>query len=374
MKIIHLSDLHLGKRVKEFSMLEDQEYILKKTISLIDEELPDCIIIAGDVYDKPIPPAEAVRLFDDFLTMIAKRNIPVMVISGNHDSQERIAFGARLVNASGIYISPVYDGSIEKVTLEKEGQMYNFFLIPYLKPQYIKRYFPDEKIESYDDGIRLVINNLDINESQVNIAVVHQFITGGERCESEDISIGGLDNINGDIFNGFDYVALGHLHKAQKVIRENIRYSGTLLKYSFSEVNHKKSVPVINIDKDKNFEYILKEITPKRDLKEIKGKYNEITSLSYYKEMNKDDYFHITLTDEEDIPEALYKLRTIYPNIMQLDYDNTRTRQNNIIENTYIKEKTQIEYLEDFYMLQNNQGLSEEQKKIAMGMIENIWE
>ena len=230
MKFLHLSDLHLGKRVNEFSMLEDQEFILKKILNIIDEQKPDAVIIAGDVYDKSVPSAEAVELFDDFLVRLSRRNLSVFVISGNHDSPERIAFGGRLMDKSGIYMSPVYGGKVEPITLtDRQGEI-NVYMLPFVKPSQVRRFFPDREILSYTDAVRIAVEEMNIDTSKRNLLITHQFVTGANRTESEEVSVGGSDNVDASVFADFDYVALGHIHRAQKCGGEYIRYSGTPLK------------------------------------------------------------------------------------------------------------------------------------------------
>lgn len=374
MRLIHLSDLHIGKRVNEFSMLEDQEYILTKIINVIDAEKPDGVIIAGDVYDKSVPSAEAVQLFDDFLARLAERKLTVFVISGNHDSAERIAFGSRVMNSSGVYMAPVFNGHITPIGIEDQYGLVNIYMLPFIKPAYVRRYYPELEIETHNDAVKTVINSLKIDTGLRNVLVCHQFVTGAVCCESEELSVGGLDNVDSSIFDGFDYVALGHIHGPQKIIKETVRYSGTPLKYSFSEVNHKKSVTLIELTEKEKIHIQTVELIPKRDLRQIKGSYHEITAKEYYKDTNTDDYMYVTLTDEEDIPDVIGKLRSIYPNIMKLDYDNKRTRNSNIIYGAeQVEKKTPLELFEEFYEKQNNQLMSEEQRKFSLELMEKIW-
>ena len=375
MKIMHLSDLHLGKRVNEFSMLEDQEYILTKIVNIIDEQLPEAIIIAGDVYDKAVPSAEAVELFDDFLVRLSKRNSKVFVISGNHDSAERIAFGGRLMDKSGIYMFPVYNVHIEPIALGDDFGNVNFYLLPFVKPSNVRRFYPDNEIATYTDAIKVSVENMNIDQSERNILVTHQFVTGAMRTESEDISVGGTDNVDVSVLDGFDYVALGHIHRAQKCGREYVRYSGTPLKYSFSEAKDVKTVTVVEMKEKGSVELSFIPLTPKRDLVEIKGSYNELTLKSFYEGTSyDDDYMHITLTDEEDIPDVLTKLRVIYKNIMKLDYDNLRTRHTAEINGaTDVAAKSPLEHFGEFYEQQNGQAMSDEQVEFMTDIIEQIW-
>lgn len=375
MKFLHLSDLHIGKRVNEFSMLEDQEYILTKIINIIDNEKPDAVIIAGDVYDKSVPSAEAVQLFDDFLCKLAKRKLQVFVISGNHDSAERMAFGGRLMDISGVHMSPVYNGKVEAISLDDEFGRVNFFMLPFVKPANVRRFFEDAEIESYTDAVRVAVENMNFNADERNVIVTHQFVTGAEKCESEEISVGGSDNVDASVFDAFDYVALGHIHGPQNIGSERVRYCGTPLKYSFSEAKHKKSVTVVEMEEKGSLKIRTVALEPKRDMREIKGTYAEITLKDNYINTNTDDYMHITLTDEEDIPDAIGKLRVIYPNLMKLDYDNKRTRSSaklDIIEN--IEQRSPLDLFSEFYEKQNNQPMTDGQTEFMKSLIENIWE
>lgn len=231
MKFIHLSDLHIGKRVNEFSMIEDQKYILKVILNIIDDEKPDGVLIAGDVYDKSVPSAEAVQLLDDFLCRLAERKIPTYIISGNHDSAERLSFGGRLMDMSGIHLSPVYNGKVEPFTLTDEYGKVNIYMLPFIKPVNVRRFFPDSEIESYTDAIKVAVDSMNVDEKERNIIVTHQFVTGASRSESEEISVGGSDNVDASVFDAFDYVALGHIHGPQKIGRESVRYCGTPLMF-----------------------------------------------------------------------------------------------------------------------------------------------
>ena len=375
MKLIHLSDLHLGKRVNEFSMIEDQSYILREIIRIIDEENPDGVIIAGDIYDKSIPSEEAVSLWDDFLNMLATRKLEVYVISGNHDSAVRVSEMHRIVDAAGIHLSPAYDGNISCHTFSDKYGDVNIYLLPFIKPANVRAVFPDEKIESYTDAVRVALEKgAALDDARRNVLVAHQFVTGASRCESEEITIGGLDNVDASVFDGFDYVALGHIHGPQYVSKENIRYCGTPLKYSFSEKDHHKAVTAIELRDKGDCEIRKIELKPMRDLRQIKGTYDEVTDKRNYDGTDTNDYVHIVLTDEEDIPDAIGKLRVIYPNLMKLSYDNARTKENRVIEGSAeIEKKSPIDLFEEFYELQNNQEMSDEQRELVQELIENIW-
>ena len=370
MKLIHLADLHVGKRVNEFSMIEDQEYIFRQILQIAETEQADAVIIAGDVYDRTVPSAEAVRLFDSFLTALAKQHLNIFMISGNHDSAERIAFGAELMNSCGVYVSPVFDGKITPVTIADQYGEINVYLLPFLKPAYVRPHFPDLEIESYNDAMRAVIDSLSLDSTKRNVLVAHQFVTGAETAGSEELMIGGLDNIDVSIFDKFDYVALGHIHRSQKIKRDTVRYAGTPLKYSFSEAGHRKTVTVLEM-KEKNvinLNYI--PLVPLHDLREIKGSFEEIISSE-----KSSDYLHITLTDEDEIPDVLGKIRSVYPNVMKLDYDNTRTRAISDVDCAEdVETKTEIQIFAELYQLQNGQPMSTEQYEFMTNLIEKIKE
>lgn len=376
MKFVHLSDLHLGKRINEFSMLDDQKYILMEILNVINNENPDGVIIAGDVYDKAVPPTEAVDLFSEFLTKLFERKLQVFVISGNHDSPERISFGNKLMDMSGVHISPVYKGETLPITLEDKFGKLNIYMLPFIKPSHIRRYFPDKAVESYTDAVRLAVQQMNICQNERNILITHQFVTGASCCDSEERSVGGTDNIDASVFDGFDYVALGHIHRPQNCLSERIRYCGTPLKYSFSESKDKKSVTIIELNEKDSLVVKTVPLVPKHDMLELKGKYNDLVEKSFYDGTSyQEDYVHITLTDEEDIPDAIGKLRTVYHNIMRLDYDNSRTRGNAEIKgNSNIEDKSPLELFEEFYFLRNNKAMTDEQETYICSLIEKVWE
>lgn len=375
MKLIHLSDLHLGKRVNEFSMLEDQAFILQEILRIIDEEQPQAVLLAGDIYDKSVPSGEAVQLFDGFLWELSSRKLQVFVISGNHDFPERLSFGGRLMEGSGIHLSPVYSGKVEPVVLEDAYGPVNVYLLPFLKPAHVRRYFPEEESGTYTEALGKAVEALEIHKEQRNVLVTHQFVTGASRSDSEEISVGGSDNVDASVFDDFDYVALGHIHGPQNIGSPRIRYCGTPLKYSFSEVGQQKSVTVAELKEKGTLEVTARPLTPLRDLREIRGSYLEVTAKSFYEGRNREDYLHITLTDEEDVPDGAAKLRVIYPNLMRLDYDNARTRSRNLPEGAEEPAaKPPLELFEEFYERQNNQPMTEEQIRFSRELMETIWE
>lgn len=376
---MHLADLHLGKRVNGFSMMEDQEYLLNRILEIMEEEQPDGLLIAGDVYDKTIPPAEAVRLMDDFLTAVAAKHVPVFLISGNHDSAERVAFGHQLMQGSGIWISPVYDGIIRHHTLEDRWGEVNIYLIPFLRPSVVRSFFPDVEIEDYTDALRTIIEDLQVDTSRRNVVLAHQFVTAAgalpETCDSEQLSVGGLDRVDGSVFSPFDYTALGHLHGPQRVGSEMIRYAGSPLKYSFSELHQKKSVTVAELRAKGETEIRQIPLQPRREMIELRGTFEEILEEARKKGELQTDYYHMILTDETDVVDALSRLREYYPNIMLLDYDNRRTRSQKEVEQLdRVEERTPGELFAALYEQQNGQEMDSDRKEYLDGLIREIWE
>lgn len=382
MKLFHLSDLHIGKRVNEFSMLEDQKYILRQILKAAKEYQPDGIILAGDIYDKPVPAAEAVQVFDDFLTSLSEMKLPVFMISGNHDSAERVSYGGRLMKKSGIYVAPVYEGKTEKVELKDDYGKVCIHLLPFIKPAAVRHAFEGGEYEKeaetvcdYQSAVKMAVSHMEIEEGARNVLVAHQFVTGAMRCESEEVSVGGLDNVDASVFDDFDYVALGHIHSPQAVGKEQVRYCGTPLKYSFSEAGQEKSITVVELKEKDNTQITFIPLQPLRDMRKIRGSYMEVTARSFYENDSCDDYLHVTLTDEEDILDGLQKLRVIYPNIMQLEYDNRRTRENmELTAAQAVEKKSEMELFMEFYELQNNQSMSQVQEEFVRNIIQEVKE
>ena len=377
MKFLHLADLHLGKRVHDFSMLADQKYILEQIMKVMEEEHVEGVLIAGDIYDRTVPSTEAVQLFDHFLTEIAGKGIPVFLIGGNHDSVERISFGAKILADSNVYVAGVYQGKIEAISCEDEYGAIDIYLLPFIKPAYVRHAFPEEaeEITSYQEALAVVMKQITLNKKHRNILVAHQFVTGATRCDSEEISVGGLDNVDASLFTDFDYVALGHIHGPQWVLKETIRYAGTPLKYSFSEVSHQKSAAIIELREKGDIRITAVPLTPLRDMRKIRGNYEELTSRSLYERTNTEDYVSITLTDEEDIFDALGKLRVIYPNLMKLDYDNARVRSGmETGEVAAVEQKTPLTYTKELFEMQNQKEMSEKQERYLTAMIRDVWE
>lgn len=370
MRFLHLADLHIGKRVNGFSMIEDQKFVFEQVYNVIENEKIDGIIMAGDIYDKPVPSAEAVKLFDEMLTRLVSINLPIFVISGNHDSAERIGFGSDILSAAKVYMSRVYNGNLQKIELEDDYGKINVYLLPFIKPATVKNIYKEAEIKDYDDALEYVLSQEKIDETKRNVIVSHQFVTGAMRSESEEVSVGGLDNVSVENYEAFDYVALGHIHRAQQMGRESARYAGTLLKYSFSEEKHNKSMTIVDLKEKGNIEIKEIPVKPLHDLKTIKGKFSKITSEEFYKELKKEDYYRAVLTDEDDILNAIGKLKSIYPNLMSMEYDNTRTRSYSVVDNVETGEaKSPLDYFEEFFEKQNARKMSEKQRNYLLEIL-----
>ena len=377
MKLFHLSDLHIGKRVNEFSMIEDQKYILTQILYAADQEKPDGILISGDVYDRTIPTAEAVQGFDAFLTRLSEQKIPAFIISGNHDSAERLAFGSSLMGKSGIYFSKVYDGTVEKIPMQDAYGTVWIYLLPFLRPSTIRHALPEraEEVQSAADAVRIALEQTKIDEKERNVLLAHQFVTGAKRCDAEELQVGDVDQIPAELFASFEYVALGHIHSPQKVGRETVRYCGAPLKYAFSEAGQEKSITVVELKEKGSVDLRTIPLKPLHDLRKIRGTYLEVTAKSFYENRDCEDYLQVTLTDEEDVPDGMAKLRTIYPNLMRLEYDNKRTRSNAEVRAAErVEEKSELELFQEFYELQNNQLMTEVQEQFVEELLRGMKE
>lgn len=377
MKLFHLSDLHIGKRVNEFSMIEDQKYILTQILYAADQEKPDGILISGDVYDRMIPTAEAVQVFDAFLTRLSEQKIPAFIISGNHDSAERLAFGSSLMGKSGIYFSKVYDRTVEKILMQDAYGTVWIYLLPFLRPSTIRHALPEraEEVQSAADAVRIALEQTKIDEKERNVLLAHQFVTGAKRCDAEELQVGDVDQIPAELFASFEYVALGHIHSPQKVGRETVRYCGAPLKYSFSEAGQEKSITVVELKEKGSVDLRTIPLKPLHDLRKIRGTYLEVTAKSFYENRDCEDYLQVTLTDEEDVPDGMAKLRTIYPNLMRLEYDNKRTRSNAEVRAAErVEEKSELELFQEFYELQNNQPMTEVQEQFVEELLRGMKE
>lgn len=409
MKLLHISDLHLGKRINDFSMIEDQKFILAKIEEIVERERPDAILIAGDIYDRSIPSTEAMEVFERFLCHLSDGGNQVFVISGNHDSAERLSFGRALMEGSGIHIAPAYgsaaaganaEGTTHFALQDQYGTV-DLYLLPFVKPANVRhalvrsgRMSEDEAagIDTYAKALAAAIAAMDIpakaaeDSTRRSVMVAHQFVTGAATCESEDVIVGGLDNIDADVFDAFDYVALGHLHGPQALgPKRNIRYSGTPLKYSFSELAHQKSVTIVELgakgdagaEETGGAELEIRTIPlePLREWADLRGTFEQVTNEAFLKKTDTDAYTRITLLDEDDVPEAIARLKTYYPNLMNLRYDNKRTQaENDLSDGGELKQRSEIELLEELFEKQNNAEMSQRQKDLAKGILETIKE
>ena len=378
MKLLHLADLHIGKKVYEYSMLEEQKEVLNQAISMAVKEKVDAVLIAGDIYDKTVPTIEGVKLLDSFLTALSKEHIRVFLISGNHDSAERLSFGRELLEIAGVYIVGSFKEQIEKITLSDEYGEVNFYLLPFIKPQQIQVGKGEKLPNNNTEAIRLLFDRISIDNTKRNVLLAHQFVSGEGikllETDSETKSIGGLDSVDYQVFDDFDYVALGHLHKSQFVGRETIRYAGSPIKYSFSEARHKKSATLVTIKEKGSIKIEKLPFSSLHDMRELKGTLEQLTKEEVLNAGDRQDYIHITLTDEEEIYDVLGKLREFYPNLMLLDFDNKRTRATGILQITEEVKKQQgtLELFREFFLKQTGSTMEEIQETIVRDMLEEV--
>lgn len=364
MKYLHLADLHLGKRLKEVNLLPDQAEILNQLVEICARERTDGVIIAGDVYDKSVPSQEAVLLFDDFLTRLKKMGQEIFVVAGNHDSAERLSFGSALLAESGVHLSKTYSGAVEKVTFEKHGEKQNLYLLPFLRPIQVKVAYPDEEISSYQDAVKCALTKAKLDESEVNILITHQFVTGAEESGSEEMTVGGLNNVDESVFDSFDFTALGHIHKRQTLAGGKVYYPGTPLKYSLSEAKEERVASVVTIEKGKT-KIETFPLKPLRDLTELEGDF--LTLLAG----GSEDYVYLTLTDEEEIPDAVRQLRKKYPNLMQVRFKK-REREREFLPSER-REESPLSLFEALYEKQNGEQMTEKMRETIITMIEEVF-
>ena len=350
MKLMHLSDLHLGKRVHTVSMLEDQAHILRQILQIAAQQQVDAVLIAGDVYQKASPQSEAMAAFDQFITRLKEMGLAVFVISGNHDSAQRISYFSSLLKSSGVYVSEAFDGHLQQVTLQDEHGELVVSLLPFLKPIQVRRFYPDEKIETYQDAVQAVLRHSPVDTAKRNVLVCHQFITGAETSDSEEKTVGGLDNIDAAVFADFDYVALGHIHKPQKCTRDTLRYAGSLMKYSFSEVNQKKTVAVVEMGEKGETQVHTVPLNAPHDMRLVEGMLDEVMAMPY-----SEDYVWVTLRDELPPPDARVTVSTVFPNMMKFSVVNSKTKTDiDVLAREAMENKSPEELFSDFYRLQNN--------------------
>lgn len=350
MKFLHLSDLHLGKQMNDLCLLPDQEAILQQILSLAETEQADAVLIAGDVYQRSTPQAEAMALFDRFVSALAEKGKKVFVISGNHDSALRISYFASLVKQAGVHVTENFDGRLQSSSLQDRDGEVVLWMLPFVRPAQVKRFLPEEKIVTCQDAVAAVIRRAAIDPKKRNVLIAHQFIAGSETCDSEEHMVGGLDAIDASVFDVFDYVALGHIHKAQKVGRETLRYAGSPLKYSFSECNHHKSVTLVDLQEKGQVQLRRLPLYPLRDVRQIEGMMEDLLRMPY-----SEDYVWVTVHDELVPPDARITLSVNFPNMMKFSVVNSRTKQDiNVLATEKMENKTAAELFCDFYSLQNN--------------------
>ena len=369
MKFAHLADLHIGKKLNGISLLEDQRYVLNQVVDIVKKEKVDGILLAGDIYQTSQPSSEALSLFDEFLGNLVKANIPCYMISGNHDSEQRIAYFSRLIRKANVFTNELFNGTIQTIKVEDEYGELNIHLLPFIKPIDLKKYYPDEKIDTYQKMMELVIASSNIDYSQRNILLCHQFITGAVTSDSEVFAIGTLDNINHQVFENFDYVALGHLHHPQHVGKDTIRYSGSLLKYSLSEINSNKSITIVDVKEKGNVGIDKKPLIPPHEMRELKGYYKDLMKEAY-----SEDYISVILEDDVVLPDAYLSLMTNFPNMISY-----RLNKNNEVYDHYelldMDNKSVLDLFTDFYRGQNNDLMpSNEQLDLIKRIIDEIEE
>ena len=378
MKFLHISDLHLGKQLAEYSLLEDQRYILRQILDIVADRQPDAVVVAGDLYDKPVPPAEAVTVLDWFITSLTEMGVALLMISGNHDSPERLDFGSGLFEEKGVYLVGQFNGAPKKVTLGKPDDQADFYLLPFIRPGNVRPFYPDEEIKSYDDTMRCVMKNLTLSKEIPSVLVAHQFVTAGgvspERSESEVISLGGTDNVDVSNFISFQYVALGHIHRPQRLTRDSVRYAGSPLKYSFSEAEYDKSVVMVTLNGMEEPSIELIPLVPMRDLRRIRGPLDKLLSDEVAAASNREDYLHVTLTDTEPVADPLYRLRQVYPNIMRLSFSSSLEEEEvEIAACEEVEHRTPPQLFAEFYNQMQGEPLSEEDGKLVLRLMEKVW-
>lgn len=386
MRFLHCSDLHIGKRVHEFSMLDDQVYILNEIWEIAAAKKVDSVLISGDVYDRAVPPTEAVRAFESFLDRLVELGLSVFLISGNHDSSDRLAFGSRWMERRGVYIArPFADvpAPPERISVQDEHGEVAVYLLPYIRPSEVRNRYPEAKIDSWTDAVRTVLEHVESRPKERSVLLAHQFVTGAETGGSEELMVGGAENVDADVFAAFDYVALGHLHRPQSVSRQTIRYSGSPLKYSFSESNHRKSVVIVEMGplaeeppyKEGMIRIETVPLVPFRDMLVLRHSYDKLMSRSFYSGINPENYYKIILTDAYEQPDVIRKLRIVYPNIMSIEYENRRSPGAAFVSAPAAdRRETPLELFEQLYLQQHGGHMSDVQRAYMRTVIEDVFD
>lgn len=381
MRILHTSDWHIGKKINDFNMIDDQRYVLDQICEIIKQEKIDVVIIAGDLYDKPIVDTHAIKLLNEVLVKIVNEcGAKVILIAGNHDSADRISFGKEFLIDSGIYIEGKFDGNINKISLNDEFGDVNFYPISYFDEVHIKHLFNDVSIKNSNDALIKIMKTLDVDYSKRNIFIAHGYFSnkdGDKMIESDSerrLSIGGQDVMDASILKEFDYVALGHLHANQKVIVDHIRYSGSIIKYSFSEMNHKKSVTIVDLGGKGDIKINQIGLKLKHNMKEIEGYIDTLISEEFYKDYDLEDYFRIILHDSIGISDPAAKIKKVYKNFMEIRFKDNNFNDGNQeeISNLDITIKSPFELFEIFYKSMTDKELNCDQKDILKDVIEKV--
>lgn len=373
MRFLHTGDIHLGRKINNLSLLEDQIYILNQIVDICVREKVDCLFVCGDVYNNTSPTPDSMSALNDFLNKLVDKNIKTFIIYGNHDSDQRVAYLSNLVKKSNIYLSDKFDGNIETITVKDDFGDVVIHLLPFVKASYARKIYPKEKIESFDDAIRAILKNHKVDKTKRNIILAHQHVTGAEFSDVEEKFIGGLDNVNANVFDDFDYVALGHIHKSQVIERETLRYSGSIMKYSFSEERHTKTVTLVDFNDKINdkvdINISLIPLEPRYNLRTIRGYFEDVKKVE-----PSNDFIRVILTDEEVNPDARSILYTQFPNIVSCIVDSNKTKKDILVNNDLeVESLSIIDLFKEFYKLQNNNcELNEEHLKVLTKIINNI--
>lgn len=374
MKFLHISDLHLGRRLREADLEEDQDFLLKKIFNIAVEKKTDAVLVAGDVYDRSVPTVGAVRLFDEFLTRLSKAHIPVYVISGNHDSAERLGFADRLLDEQGVHLASVFSG--EAVCYEARDEFGSVYIwsLPFLKPAFVRHFYPEETIESYTDAVAAVLRRANPDFSARNVLIAHQFVTAAgnetQRCESETLSLGTLDNVDASVFDGFDYVALGHVHGAQRVGRDTVRYCGAPFKYSVDEARSEKGVLLVELLEKGRVDVEKIPLSFLRDVRRVKGTLEQILTHAQPSE----DYMYVVLTDDTPLTDAAARVRAVYPNLVKLEFSTRHGQDSAPARAEEMLRKTPLELFGDFYKQVHGSDMTEEENTLMKQVFEEVRE
>lgn len=385
MKIMHTGDWHIGKIVNQRHMTVDQEYILSEVVKLVEAERPDVLVIAGDIYDRAVPPVEGVELLDKVLNKILlELNTPVIMIAGNHDSPDRLGFGSQVLRDKGLYIAGRFSKDTPKVVLHDEEGPVNFYLIPYAPPAVVRQVLGCNEICDHDTAMGAIIKTIqeNWNPQERNVIVTHGFVRGTEALEMSEsekplsvtLAVGGTEYVDIKHFAGFTYTALGHLHGPQQAGSPRVRYAGSLLKYSFSEAKQNKSVTLVQMDGKGELQLTCKDLIPLRNMRKIQGSLEELLEPSVYEDTNVEDYLHVILTDEGELLDPMGKLRVVYPNVLSLEIEvkERQVGENKTSAGAGYKQKSKLDLFGDFYKDMTGQEFSQEKVDIVAKTISQV--